>query len=300
MQNGLKNTRAPVTYITNIELHNTRVRGKIMARLIDDGQPIEGTITETEEEIQARENQEALAALEQVDNPEPPEDPEDVVPEKYQGKSQAELVRMHQEAEKKIGNQGSEVGELRKLVDQYIQAQTIAPAPTPEVEDDVDWFTDPDKALAQKLDNHPTIKKMEQDAQAATHAASRAQLELKHPDYRDIMQDGEFATWIKASKVRSRLFVEADRGYDSESADELFSNWKERKALASATANADKATRKEDLRSAATGGARGSSNPAAKKKYRRSDIINLMTDDPERYQQLAPEILLAYKEKRVY
>ena len=271
-----------------------------MARLIDDGQPIEGTITETEEEIQARENQEALAALEQVDNPEPPEDPEDVVPEKYQGKSQAELVRMHQEAEKKIGNQGSEVGELRKLVDQYIQAQTIAPAPTPEVEDDVDWFTDPDKALAQKLDNHPTIKKMEQDAQAATHAASRAQLELKHPDYRDIMQDGEFATWIKASKVRSRLFVEADRGYDSESADELFSNWKERKALASATANADKATRKEDLRSAATGGARGSSNPAAKKKYRRSDIINLMTTDPDRYQQLSPEILLAYKEKRVY
>jgi hypothetical protein len=271
-----------------------------MARLLEVQETQQGLAPETDED-QTKANEEALSALElQEDNPTPEDTPEDI-PEKYQGKSTAELVRMHQESERKIGTQGSEVGDLRKLVDQYITAQTVDQAPTPSpVEDDADWFTDPDKALAQKLDNHPTIKKMEKDSLAAAQAASRASLELKHPDFRDIMQDGEFAKWIGKSKTRSRLFVEADKGYDTESADELFSNWKERKALTAATTNADKATRKEDLRQASTGGARGSSTPAAKKKYRRTDIINLMTNDPERYQQLAPEILLAYKEKRVY
>lgn len=269
-----------------------------MARLLEEATQ-EDLNQETDEEKQDRENAAALAALEQEDIPEPP--PEEELPEKYQGKSQAELVRMHQEAEKKMGTQGSEVGELRKLVDQYITAQTVDHAPPPPpVEDDVDWFTDPDKALNQKLDNHPAIKKMEADSLAAAQAASRAQLELKHPDFRDIMQDAEFATWIKGSKVRSRLFVEADKGYDTESADELFSNWKERKALTKATVKADQVTRKDELRKAAAGGARGSQAPVSKKRYRRADIINLMTTDPDRYQQLSEEIMLAYKEKRVY
>jgi hypothetical protein len=36
------------------------------------------------------------------------------LPDKYRGKSAAELARMHQEAEKLLGRQSSEVGELRK------------------------------------------------------------------------------------------------------------------------------------------------------------------------------------------
>ena len=44
---------------------------------------------------------------------------EDDVPEKYKGKSTAEIVRMHQEAEKLLGKQSGEVGELRSVVDSY-------------------------------------------------------------------------------------------------------------------------------------------------------------------------------------
>ena len=36
---------------------------------------------------------------------------------------------MHQEAEKLLGRQSSEVGELRKVVDDYISTQTQPPAP---------------------------------------------------------------------------------------------------------------------------------------------------------------------------
>ena len=60
------------------------------------------------------------------------------VPEKYQGKSLEEVVQMHQEAEKLLGRQSGEVGELRKVVDDYIATQTPTQAPQQIVEPEED------------------------------------------------------------------------------------------------------------------------------------------------------------------
>ena len=54
---------------------------------------------------------------------EQPQAEEQSLPDKYQGKSLEEVVQMHQEAEKLLGRQSSEVGELRKVVDDYISSQ---------------------------------------------------------------------------------------------------------------------------------------------------------------------------------
>jgi predicted RNA-binding protein YlqC (UPF0109 family) len=80
-----------------------------MASFIDDG------VVDQQEE----EKQEEVAATEPVAEEQVQED----VPEKYRGKSAKEIAQMHMEAERLIGRQGSEVGELRRLVDQYITAQ---------------------------------------------------------------------------------------------------------------------------------------------------------------------------------
>ena len=45
------------------------------------------------------------------------------LPEKYKGKSAEDLVKMHQEAERLIGRQAQEVGEVRKLADELIKSQ---------------------------------------------------------------------------------------------------------------------------------------------------------------------------------
>ena len=66
------------------------------------------------------------------------EETEEAIPDKYQGKSVAEIVRMHQEAEKLLGRQSSEVGELRKVVDSYIQTQLSNEAP--EIEEEIDFY----------------------------------------------------------------------------------------------------------------------------------------------------------------
>ena len=83
------------------------------------------------------------------------------------------------------------------------------------------------------------------------------------------------------------------------SADELFSLWKERQNVVQQTAKVEQQARKQAVKAASTGNARGSSESAPKKVYRRADIINLMKTDPNRYAALQPEIMLAYQEGRV-
>ena len=232
---------------------------------------------------------------------EPTPEPEDDIPEKYQGNSTAEIVRMHQEAEKLLGKQSGEVGELRSVVDSYIQTQldTTPVQATPTEDEDIDFFSDPDKAVERAIRNHPSIKKAEETTLNNQRTNAMSQLQSRHPDMEQIVQDGKFVEWIKASKIRTQLFAQADRQYDYEAADELFTNWKERQGAVAQTVAAEKDTRKAAVKAASTGSTKGNGEQRAKKIYRRSDIIKLMQDDPDRYLALSDEITQAYAEKRV-
>jgi len=253
-----------------------------------------------EDKVDAIENE--AEEIQQEPEVEQPQPEESKVPDKYQGKSLEEVVQMHQEAEKLLGRQSSEVGELRKVVDDYISSQTPTPAPqqqTVEPEDDIDYFTDPQGAVNRAIENHPKIREAEQYTAQYKKQSSLATLQTKHPDMQTILKDPKFAEWIKASKIRTQLFVQADQQYDADAADELFSLWKERKTVAQQTAQVEKQARKQQVRAANTGNARGSAEGSRKKVYRRADIIKLMKNDPDRYQALSDEIMAAYAEGRV-
>jgi len=258
-----------------------------------DPQPEEENVDMLENEVDEIQ-QEPEAPVEQ-----PQEEPN--LPEKYQNKSLEEVVQMHQEAEKLLGRQSSEVGELRKVVDDYISSQAQPPAPqqTVEPEDDIDYFTDPQGAVNRAIENHPKIREAQEYSTQYKKQTSLAMLQSKHPDMQEILNDSKFAEWIKASKIRTQLFVAADQQYDADSADELFTLWKERKTVAQQTANVEKQARKQTLKAANTGNARGSAEGSRKKVYRRADIIKLMKNDPDRYQALSDEIMAAYAEGRV-
>mgnify|MGYP003631749061 FL=1 len=221
------------------------------------------------------------------------------LPDKYQNKSVSELAQMHQEAEKLLGRQSSEVGELRKVVDSYIQTQLTPEQTAPTQDEEIDFFTDPNEAVNRAIQNHPKIKEAEAVTNQYRQSNAMATLKGKHPEMEAILQDTKFAEWIQASPTRTRLFVEADQQYNTDAADELFSNWKERQNIVQQTAEVEQQARKQTAKAASTGNPRGSGEPASKKIYRRADIINLMQKDPDRYAQLAPEILQAYAEKRV-
>jgi len=231
------------------------------------------------------------------------QEPESQLPEKYQGKTVEELVQMHQELEKFSGKQSTEVGDLRKVVDDYIQTELSQKAPVTQQENDdetdVDFFVDPKTAVSRAIDNHPKIKEAQAYTEQYKKQTALAQLQQQHPDMEAILQDAKFVEWIKGSKVRTKLFVQADQSYDYGAANELFNLWKDKTQMVKQTAQAEKVARKDSVKSANTGNARGTGEGSRKKIYRRADIIKLMQDDPDRYMALQPEIMAAYAEKRV-
>jgi len=261
-------------------------------------------IDERKEEDQEPTDQ--LDTQDTVETPQEEEQPQQPeVPEKYKGKSVEDLVQMHQELEKFSGKQSTEVGELRKVVDDYIQTQlSTQQAPQQQQnqddnDDDVDFFVDPKTAVSRAIDNHPKIKEAQAYTQQYKQQATLAQLKSSHPEMEQILQDPKFAEWIKGSKVRTQLFVQADQQYDYDAANELFSLWKERSQVVQQTAQAEREARKSSVKTASTGNARGTAEGSRRKVYRRADIIKLMRTDPERYQSMSDELLKAYAEGRV-
>mgnify|MGYP006969394542 FL=1 len=255
-----------------------------MARLID---PVEVDETEQVEDVQQEAETEQVEASEGVAD----------VPPEYQGKTQAELIKMHQEAQSRLGSQGSEVGELRKIVDDFILKQSETKAPEPAEE--VDFFADPDKAVESKIANHPAIKEAQETTLRIRQEQAKQELINKHPDAQEIIQTPEFINWVKSDDIRMELLTRADQQYDSKAADNLFSQWKQIKQSSETAVQNEVEARKDTVKRASTGGAKGSTEAPSKKIYRRADIIELMKTDPRRYQSMEPEIRKAYMEKRV-
>ena len=73
--------------------------------LIDENENLDGSELETVGEQISKLEEEATS-----------------LPEKYRNKSLEEVIKMHQEAEKLIGKQAQEVGEVRKLADELIKS----------------------------------------------------------------------------------------------------------------------------------------------------------------------------------
>jgi len=251
-------------------------------------------IDEVKQEVDEQSNDEAVLEESQDSNEAAAADD---LPEQYRGKTPAELIKMHQEAESRIGQQGQEVGKLRSVVDDFILKQTKSNEP--EEAEEIDFFADPDKAVEHKIANHPTLKQLEQLGVQMQQSQTLSALQQKHPDLKDIAMSPEFQKWVTGSKVRQQLYEQANNQYNYDAADELFSTWKEIRNVATQTVEVERKERKQALNAASTGGASGSTEAPSKKIYRRSDIIDLMRNDPKRYQSLSGEIMRAYQEGRV-
>jgi len=226
---------------------------------------------------------------------------EDDLPEKYKGKSASDIARMHQELEKRLGQQSQEVGELRRHFDEYVQSSIQAQsAPEAPVEEEIDFFADPAKAVAKAIENHPSLQQAQAVAAEMAKSQALAKLKATHPDMDTILKDEKFREWVGQSEIRSQMYRDADQRYDFAKANELLNLYKERADVVKATAAVEKQAQKNEIKKASTGTARSNPEGATSKKvYRRRDIIELMNSDPKRYESLMPEIMKAYSEGRV-
>lgn len=258
--------------------------------------------------IEVQDNEGSIDNLNQA-TPEPAEQPaanpvEDTVPEKYKGKSFEEIIKMHQEAEKLIGRQAQEVGEVRKLADELIkqqlntQKQDTQPSAT---DNEIDYFADPDKAVNHAVENNPVVRQLKEQAEAQARQQAAEQLQAKYPNFQEIVASEDFANWIKSSKVRLDLFAKANN-YDFDSANELLDTYTALRGIKAQKADetlkqGEDVKRSQTLKAAAV--QKGGTGEVGKPIYRRVDLIRLRMQDPERYNAMQDDIMAAYNEGRV-
>ena len=168
-------------------------------------------------EIDAVEEQQAQNEPE-IDEVAEPEKP--ALPEKYRNKALEDVVQMHQEAEKLIRKQSLEVGEVRRLADELLRSQ-LQPKPVVEKPPEVDFFENPQEAMRQAVENNPRVLAAEQYALQSQRAQASQRLQQLHPDFGDVVKDESFSTWVKSSKIRSKLYEQAE-AYDVDAADEFY------------------------------------------------------------------------------
>jgi hypothetical protein len=223
------------------------------------------------------------------------------IPDKYRGKSVEDIVRMHQEAEKLIGKQAQEVGEVRRLADELLKqqlAQKPQAQPKEEPEVELDFFEDPKLAVQKAVASHPDVLAAKQAAAQMKQLQTQAMLAKKHPDFADVVRDGDFVEWVKASPLRLNMFAMADSQYDFTAADELISTFKQiRGVKQTQVTDSAKQTRDAQMKTAMVNTA--GTGETSKKVYRRADLIRLRLENPDRYDALSDEIMRAYSEGRV-
>ena len=227
------------------------------------------------------------------------EETKNELPEKYRAKSLEEVVRMHQEAERLIGKQAQEVGEVRKLADELIK-QNLGGTLQPIKEEDpeVDFFENPQKAVQGQIDRHPDVLAARQAGMDFRRMQIQQKLTQEHPDYSQVVNDTGFQEWVKSSPIRLGLYARADGEFDYDSANELLSTFKELRGVkAQQSEKASDAARTRSMRAAQVDV--GGSGESSKRVYRRVDLIRLKMTDPSRYEALNDEILAAYAEGRV-
>lgn len=245
------------------------------------------------EDLQTQTDLEAKDNEDQVDNLE--KEITDNLPDKFKGKSLSDVAGAYTELEKRFGQQGNELGELRKLTDDILKRQLDSEDKESEISDD-DFYESPKESVNKILENHPKLKKLDD----LERSIAESDFTNRHPTWREQVTNNDFATWVSSSQMRINLYNRAN-SYDYTSANDLFDLWDEYKTLIADASDTEKKIQKDkrnkELKSATSEST--STDGSTKKILRRSDLIRMKMYEPEEYASRQDEILLAYAEGRV-
>ena len=227
-------------------------------------------------------------------------EPEDELPEKFRGKSAAEIAQSYADLERRMSDQGNELSNLRSTLDAMALQSSTAKEPEQEPITEADFFSDPTNTVNRAIESHPALRQAQEMAQKMAYAQGLATLQQRHPDLQDVVGSEKFKEWVQSSSARMARYQRADQMGDVEEADDLISTFKQLNKVETTTKEASKKAQKQAVKSASTGAVRGNSDvQGSRRVYRRADIRELMRTNPQRYEDLQDEIMRAYAEGRV-
>ena len=268
---------------------------------VNEGETVEELFPDNSNEVAERENVAAEAqAVPEASKYSVSESEEPELPEKYRGKSAAEIAEMHENLEKKLRQQGNELGSIRQTLEAISLQQSKQKEPEPEPISEADFFSNPTSTVNRAIEEHPSIKQAQEMARKMALAQARQALEAKHPDVEQIMADPNFGEWIQESSSRTARLQRAHVQGDVAEADDLLSTWKALNKVSAAAQEVSKKAQKQAVRNANTGAVRGNSDAMhTKRTYRKHEVRKLMRDDPDQYEARNDEFALAFLEGRV-
>lgn len=134
---------------------------------------------------------------------------DDDIPEKYRGKSAKDIIEMHKNSEKRLGQLQNEVGQLRGLVQDLSQIQRVATPTTEEPELDLSGdqlYSDPvgniRKVVQQEL--KPLREQQTQRTQQTEMEQETTRLVADFPDMEQIAISPEFQDFVNRTSGRQR------------------------------------------------------------------------------------------------
>ena len=219
------------------------------------------------------------------------------IPDKFKGKTKADIAKAYTELESFSGRRNSEYGELKRMNEELLQLRTEKQAePEPIAVDDL--LDDPSKTINSVVDKNERLARIERKLQQEELGRNKVAFEGKHPDWQDTMNNPDFASWVNATPTRQKMYEAADKQYNYEVGDELFTLWEDLRKVNATEAQQNRTNRIQgDLKDASTETGLGATR--GKKQYKRADLINLRIYQPEKYEAMEPEIRQAYAEGRV-
>lgn len=231
----------------------------------------------------------------------------DDIPEQFRGKSAADLVKIIRDSQSELGRARNEIGTVRRLADELLGINR-AVAATPKADNQPqrkplttdEILHDPERAVVEVVRAEADKREASSSERVARLEAELAlsRFEQKHPNYREVVAKPEFAEWVQGSGLRTRLAVAAQQG-DFAAADELLALYGEHQPAKreAAPSPVDQARNAGLVRPGASNS--GSSSPKSNQIWSRAKLLDMRINNPEEFERLQPEILQAYKEKRV-
>lgn len=245
-------------------------------------------------------------------DPEPDNQADDGLPEKYRGKTAAEIAIMHQNAESELGRARNEVGTLRRLSDEFLgirraelEREKAANQPTRQPITTDALLEKPEETILSTVRMEVERAEAAREARTAKMEADLAEAKFTRsfPDAEKTLQDPEFQNWVRSSPYRQRMALQASQG-DFDAAGDLFGLYNSTKTETpaklkeSGTDQARKAALSRPGGSSASGVIPGNDG---KKIYKREELITMRIKDPEGFARLCEteDINQAYRENRV-
>ena len=242
---------------------------------------------------------EALESLEQdivQARPDKPEDDSDL-PEKFRGKSKAEIAKSYQELESFNGRRNNEYSDLKRVTDELLNLKEATKVEETPITVDA-LLDDPGGTINTAMDKNERLANIERQLLQQDLTKAKAGFEGKHPKWQETIKTNDFQDWVNGSPTRQKMFEAADKRYNYEVADELFTLYDDIRQVKATENKQNRDNRiKGNLNAAATESGVGAGKKV--KRYRRADLINLQVYQPEKYEAMQVEIRQAYEDGRV-